>query len=188
VAEGEQSFSELMQTMRKTAAALREGDVPFMLGGGMAAAARGGPESDHDVDFLLTERDAERALDVLENAGFRPERPPENWLYKVWDDGVFVDLIFTTSAGPVTEEMFERSDELEVYAVRMNVLSLEDVLVTKLMALKEQEDLDYKGSLEIARSLRERIDWDAVRERTAESPYARAFLFLAEELGIVERP
>jgi predicted nucleotidyltransferase len=181
----EQSFSKLIDAMRQTAAALRDGDVPFMLGGGMAAAARGGPESDHDVDFLVRREDAERALDVLEQRGYRPERPPEDWLFKAWRDDVFVDLIFSTSAGPVTQEMFDRADELEVYAVRMPVLSLEDVMVTKLMALDEQEDLDLKPSLEIARSLRESIDWDAVRERTAESPYARAFFFLCADLGVV---
>ena len=40
--------------------------------------------------------------------------------------------------------------------------------------------------LEIARSLREQIDWDFVRERTDDSPFARAFFTLVEELGIVE--
>ena len=183
----EQPFSELIETMRKTAAALRDAQVPFLLGGGLASAARGGPESDHDVDFLMKAEDAERALDVLAKAGFRPERPPENWLFKVWDGEVFVDLIFDTSAGPITDELFERADEIEVYAVRMQVAALEDILVTKLLALDEQH-LDYKGSLEVARSLREKIDWSSVRKRTAESPYARTFFFLLEELGIIERP
>ena len=39
--------------------------------------------------------------------------------------------------------------------------------------------------LEIARALREQIDWDEVRERTASSPFAKAFFTLIEELGIV---
>jgi hypothetical protein len=39
----------------------------------------------------------------------------------------------------------------------------------------------------MARALREQVDWDAVRERTRESPYARAFFYLAEELEIIER-
>jgi hypothetical protein len=39
--------------------------------------------------------------------------------------------------------------------------------------------------LEIARALREQIDWPAVRERTCESPFARAFFTLVEALGIV---
>jgi hypothetical protein len=41
--------------------------------------------------------------------------------------------------------------------------------------------------LEIARALREQIDWDAVRKRTSHSPYARAFFYLAGELGIIGR-
>lgn len=180
----EQPFPSLVQTMRKTAAELREADIPFMLAGGLAAAARGGPTSDHDVDFLLTKEDAERALAVLEQAGFTPERPPEDWLYKIWDGEVFVDLIFNTSAGPVSDEMFERAEELEVHAVRMRVASLEDVMVTKLCALDEQS-LDYSGSLQIARSLREKIDWAQVRERTGGSPYARAFFTLLQELEII---
>jgi len=34
------------------------------------------------------------------------------------------------------------------------------------------------------RALREQIDWEDVRARTAKSPYARAFFCLVEELGI----
>ena len=65
------------------------------------------------------------------------------------------------------------------------VASLGDVLTTKLMALNEQ-DPDLSSVLELARSLREQIDWDFVRSRTAGSPFARAFFTLVEELGIVE--
>ena len=67
----------------------------------------------------------------------------------------------------------------------MLVASLEDVLTTKLLALNEQEP-DSAAVLELARSLREQIDWEFVRERTADSPFARAFFTLVEELGIVE--
>jgi len=184
-AEEEKSFPDLIRTMKKIAAVMRESEIPFLLGGGLAAWARGGPESSHDVDFLLAGDDADRALEVLEAAGFRPEHPPENWLYKVWDGGVFVDLIFDTSAGPVGDELFERSEELEVHAVRMRVASLDDVMVAKLCAIDEQ-DLDLASCLELARPLREQIDWEHVRERTSGSPYARTFFTLVEELGIVE--
>jgi Uncharacterised nucleotidyltransferase len=176
-------FEELVEVMKKSAGALREAEIPFALGGGIACWARGGPETDHDVDFLVRPDDADAALAALAAVGMRPERPPEGWLYKAWEDGCYVDLIFETMAGPVTDELFERSDELEVYAVRMQVASLDDVLVAKLLALSEQS-LDYRPVLEISRSLREQIDWDRVRLRTAESPYADAFFTLVERLGI----
>ena len=55
------------------AAALREADVPFLLGGGLAAWARGGPETVHDLDLMVRPEDGERGLKALEEAGFRPE-------------------------------------------------------------------------------------------------------------------
>jgi hypothetical protein len=39
--------------------------------------------------------------------------------------------------------------------------------------------------LELARSLREQIDWDEVRGRTAHSPFGKAFFTLIDELEIV---
>jgi len=67
----------------------------------------------------------------------------------------------------------------------MLVASLDDVVATKLLAITEQSP-DFSSMLELARSLREQIDWELVRERTADSPFARAFFTLIEELGIVE--
>jgi hypothetical protein len=81
--------------------------------------------------------------------------------------------------------MFDRAEELEVHAVRMMVASLDDVVTTKLMALSEQ-NLDYRSVLEIARTLREQIDWEWVRRQTVSSPFAKAFFTLVEELGIAD--
>ena len=177
-------FEDLIQSMKRAAGALSEAGIPFVLAGGIASAARGGPETDHDVDFLLEREHADQALAVLERAGFRPEKPPEGWLYKAWDGDLFIDLIFSTADGEVRDEYFARADELEVYAVRMLVLAPEDLMVTKLLSLDEMT-LDLRSSLQIARALREQIDWDDVRRRTEDSPYARAFFTLIEELGVV---
>jgi hypothetical protein len=67
----------------------------------------------------------------------------------------------------------------------MRVMRPDDVLVTKLMAMTEHA-LGYESCLEIARSLREQIDWDALRERTKHSAYARAFFTMAEGLGLMD--
>ncbi len=177
-------FPDLLDTLKRSAAALQDAEVPFALGGGLACWARGGPETEHDVDYVVRPEDAQRALDALQKAGFKTEKPPENWLYKAYNGDVLIDLIFDPQGGPVTKDVLERAEELEVQAVRMPVMTLEDVMVTKLLALREHE-VDYDSVLEVARSLREQIDWDDVRERTSESPYARAFFFLAQELEIL---
>jgi len=178
-------FPELLDAMKLAAAALRDAEVPYILGGGLAAWARGGPPTEHDVDFFVREEDAEHALEALEAAGMKPERPPEGWLLKAWAGATLIDLIFHPAGGPVDDGYFERAEELEVAAQMMPVASLADVLTTKLMALNEQQP-DLTSVLELARSLREQIDWAHVRKRTAESPFARAFFTLVEELGVVE--
>jgi hypothetical protein len=176
-------FEVILDTMKKAAGALRDAEVPFALGGGLAVWARGGAKTEHDVDFFVKPEDAERAQQALVAAGLEPETPPEGWLLKAWDGNVLVDLIYEPRGGPITDAWFERSDELDVYAVTMLVASLDDVLMTKLLALNEQ-NLDYSSVLEMARAVREQIDWDEVRRRTAESPFARAFFEIVDGLEI----
>jgi predicted nucleotidyltransferase len=181
----EPSFPELIEAMKAAAGILNDSEIEFVLGGGLSAWARGGPRCEHDVDFLIKREDAERALEVFDAAGWKTERPPEGWLYKTWhENGALVDLIFDPASGPITQEIINRAHEDEVMALRAKVATLEDVLVSKLLAIKEQE-LNFSSVLEWSRALREQIDWRAVRERTQESPFAKAFFVLIEELGIV---
>ena len=181
--ETQASFEDLLETLKRAAAILRDAEIPFVLGGGIAVWARGGPETEHDLDLFLKRDDAERALEALADGGFRTERPPEQWLYKAWEGDVLVDLIFEPSGVTIDNEFIERAPETEVYAVQMRVLRPEDVLVTKLLAMREHE-LDYDSVLEIARAVREQIDWDEVRKRTDGSPYAKAFFTLVDELEV----
>jgi predicted nucleotidyltransferase len=176
----------LLDAMRRAAAVLRDHEVDFALAGGFAVYARGGPESGHDVDFVLTRDDAERALPLLEDAGFRAERPPEGWLYKVYDeDGALLDLIFApNNREDAVPAILARADAMEINAITLKVMDVTDVLASKLLALKEHE-VDYDDALEIARACREQIDWPVLRELTRDSPYAAAFFTLVEELDLV---
>jgi hypothetical protein len=181
----ESDFGDLLVAMKDAAAALREAEVPFMLGGGIASWARGGPPTEHDVDFMVKPDDVERAAAVLEQVGFRIERPPEEWLLKAYDErGCMVDLIFRPVHMAVDDEMLGRGEEIEVQAVSMLVMSADDILVTKLLALSEHH-CDYESVLEVSRALREQVDWAAVRSRTGDSPFAKAFFVLVEELGVL---
>src|SRR6478672_4266093 len=174
----ESSFDELIEAMKAAAGILQQSEIPFVLGGGLSAWARGGPKSEHDVDFLVKPENADDALAAFEAAGWKTERPPEGWLFKVWhENGALVDLIFNPASGPITNEIIDRAPVSEVMALRINVSMLEDVMTAKLMAMTEQEP-DYSALLEWARALREQIDWDVVRSRTEASPFAKAFFTL----------
>jgi hypothetical protein len=179
----EHPFPSIEASLKKAVAALRDADIPFLLAGSLAVWARGGPETRHDLDFVVKEEDVERAVEVLEATGMKPEKPPEEWLWKAWDGEVLIDLIFRPRGLDVTDEVIARGELLHVLGITIPVMSIEDVLATKLLALHEHQ-LDYTGLLRIARAVREQIDWRYLRERTKGSPYAAAFFVLCEELGI----
>jgi nucleotidyltransferase DUF2204 len=181
------SFPELIETMKKAAAAFDAAGVPVLLGGGLAAWARGGPPTDHDVDFFVREEHAEAGLAALVDTGMQPDRPPEGWLLKAWDGDTLVDLIFRPSGGAVDDAMFARATDLEVMAHTLRVASIDDVLATKVLALNEQAP-DFRAVLEIARSLREQVDWDHLRSRVDDSPFGAAFITLVERLRIAPAP
>lgn len=177
----------LEETLRTAAAELRRAEVPFMLGGSMACWARGAPLSRHDIDLYLKPADAERGLEALMRAGMRAEHPPEQWLVKAWNGDMLVDLIFEPIEGEVTDERIEAAEWMTVLGVWMHVASIEEVLVSRLLALSEQH-LDLRGLVEIARALRERIDWEEVRARTDGSPFAAAYFLLLYGLGVIDGP
>jgi hypothetical protein len=174
---------ELIDSLKRAVAALDERGVPYLLGGGLGCWARGGPPSSNDIDLMVKREDAERAQEALAAAGMRPETPPEQWLLKAWDGEILVDLIFEPSGMRIDDEVLARGADLSVMAMQTRVMDLDDILITKLMALDEHS-ADYGDLILITRSLREQIDWARLREETAASPFAVAFFALADGLGI----
>ena len=185
--DDEERFGPILATLRKVVALLREAQIPFLVGGSLAAWARGGPEVTNDLDLMIRRQDAERALQLFVDTGMRPERPPEEWLLKAWDGDVLVDLIFRTVEGEVTDEQIARGEELTVTSVAMNVLRLEDMFALRLQTLNEHY-LDYAPLLKMARALREQVDWDGVRARVRHTPYGQAFFTMLEGLEVIDRP
>ncbi len=173
----------LTESLKKAAAALEAERIPHLLAGGLGCWARGGPPSSNDIDLVLKREDAERAQAALAEAGMRPEHPPEQWLLKAWDGDVLIDLIFEPAGMRVTDEVLERGERLNVAGMLVGVMALDDILATKLLALDEH-NADYARLLQIARALREQVDWVALRQRTSSSPFARAFFVLADGLEI----
>src|SRR3954468_2332230 len=183
------TFEDIESSLKKSAAALRDAELPFALAGSVACWARGAPQSRNDLDFLVRPQDAEAALEALVGAGMRPDRPPEGWLLKAWDEAedgseTLVDLIFGPRGIPDVDAVLDRAELLPVAALDLPVVHLDDVMVMKLHAFDEHA-CDYAGILAIARAVREQVDWEHVRTRTAESPFARAFFTMIEGLGIV---
>ena len=187
MSQGTAPAEDLLSVMMHVAAALRDAGIPYLLAGSFAAWARGGPIHETDLDFAVKPEDVERAISALEEAGLEQKPTPEEWLAKVCEGDVQVDLIFNPAGIDVDDEVLARGDDIEVNGMTFRVMALDDVMTTKLFAFKEHY-LDYEAVLETARTLREQIDWDELRRRCQDYAYAQPFFTLAEELGVVEKP
>lgn len=181
--EPDQRGVELIDTVKRVSAILQQAAVPFALAGGFAAYAHGGPAPAHDVDFLIRGDDVEPALAALAAAGLRTLRPPEDWLVKAFHHGYLVDLIHRPVQRPVTDDTLADSEVLCVGGCHVPVISPTALMEHALLRMHAHE-CDFAPALQLARLVRERVDWARLAKETAGSPYAAAFLVLADELGI----
>lgn len=177
--------TELLRSLAKVANTLIAAEVPFALTGGCAVYARGGPPTTHDVDVLVREDDVPRAVSALVAYGMRAADTPLTWLAKVYDGDRLIDLLHHPNQQPVTDEVLKRAQWMRVGPADMPVATATDLLVDKLLVFGPHR-CDFTDVLPIARALREQVDWQEVRERTADSPYAEAFLLLLKRLDIEE--
>jgi hypothetical protein len=178
------TFQEQREVLKSVATSLKRESIPFALAGGYAVWARGGPESDHDVDFVVRPDDADLVRKVLLRDGHEPVESNEDWLDKVGLNGIVVDVIHRLPIGEVDDETFARCDLLSVDSVRMLVMRPTELLLSRLLALGENS-CDFAPLVGWSRSLREQVDWVTVRRETAHSPFARVFLSLLADLGVV---
>ncbi|WP_101526266.1 nucleotidyltransferase family protein [Nocardioides houyundeii] len=174
----------LREALKRVAVALKEIGLPFALAGGYASWARGGPEPEHDVDFVVAEEDAPQVASLLAERGFQVVQPPEDWLFKVFTDDVMVDVIHRDATIPAERAMLADADHIEVISVVMPVLPATRLMVQKLHAMDERY-CDFGRLMPVARALREQVDWDVVRAETDDNAFAVAFLFLLERLSII---
>jgi Uncharacterised nucleotidyltransferase len=177
----------ILDTLVKVTAALKGAGVPFALTGGSAVYALGGVPSEHDVDVVVRERDVDRAVLTLVEAGMREMDTPLDWLRKVRDDGRIVDLIFRSINRPIDDDRLARADDVKVGPIVVPVLPATTVMIDKLLVFGEHF-CDYTWALPAARALREQVDWDQVRAEVSHSPFAEAFLLLADRLGLSSPP
>jgi hypothetical protein len=177
---------DLRDALKRAASALRAQGPDFALAGSYALWVFGGPEPVHDVDFVVAEPDTEKAAATLEEAGFRIERTPEDWLFKACVEQDFViDVLHRLNGVPVDKEHILSAEEYDVLAVRMRVLPPTEVLREKLNSLNEHH-CDFATLLPAVRAVREQLDWERLRTETADNPFAAAFLLLADRLELTD--
>ncbi|WP_374112401.1 hypothetical protein [Streptomyces sp. CC210A] len=176
----------ILEATKQVAGLLKSGGHRFALAGSVAAYAHGVPASlQHDTDFAVLREDEEAVTRELEQGGIKVRRAPEDWLIKATCGGEEIDLIFELARHPVTEDLLDRALVIPVDSVHMPVLAPTDLMGSQLAAFSEHH-CDFGAVLPIARALREKIDWEALRRDNEGAPMPEAFLFLLERLHVIE--
>ena len=85
---------------RRTLHVLSDGHVPFLVGGSHAYLQYTGiVRNTKDFDLFIRRNDLDRALDALQDAGYRTEIMFPHWLAKAHFGEDFVDLIYRSGNG-----------------------------------------------------------------------------------------
>ncbi len=145
---------------------LEEAEVPVILAGAFASHAYSGIwRNTKDLDVFLMPRDVRTALAALSEAGFETELRDPWWLAKAWREEWLVDLIFGMGNREiqVDEGWIERALPVEIAGVPTRVISLEDLIVSKVFIAK-RDRFDGADVAHLIRCAGGRIDWDRVLE------------------------
>lgn len=142
---------------------LLQADLPFLISGGFALERVTGVSRDiKDLDIFVLERDIERCLQVLGNAGYETELTFSHWLAKVYDTSTrhYVDLIFSSGNGlcKVDPSWFERAVAGKVFDLPVLLCAPEEMLWQKSFIM-ERERYDGADVAHIIRAHGEALDW-----------------------------
>ena len=160
----------LLATMKRAGAVLRENDVDHILGGGLAIWARG-VLTDHDVDFLLREEDADRALEVLTDAGFR--RAPARALVVQGVGGRASWISSSTRRVARSATSTSRVPPRWRSARTATPRRVDRRRARREAARDQRAGARLPRGARDLRAVREQVNWKSVARRTKSSPFAR---------------
>ncbi|MFF9604006.1 hypothetical protein ACF1GY_17255 [Streptomyces sp. NPDC014684] len=175
----------ILEAAKRIGALLKRKGHPFALAGSVAVYAHGGSRDlQHDADFAVLPEDSDAVAATLHEAGLPVRTPPEDWLLKTTCHGQDIDIIYQLAHQPVTKDMLARATCLPVDSVLMPVLSPTDLIRSLISAFSEHY-CDFGAVLPVARAVREKVDWDEVRDSCGDQAMPAAFLFLLERLNVI---
>jgi predicted nucleotidyltransferase len=168
---------DVTRILAEAVRALDDKGVPYVVMGGLVAAAFARPRTTDDIDLFVKPEHAGEALEVLSAAGFEVEEHDPMWLYKAWKDGVLVDVIFRSSGEVyLDDEMLSRAVTRECRGVDLKMVAPEDLLVIKAVATAEHGSHHWYDALGII--ARNTIDWDYLVERARQAGPRRVLSLL----------
>ncbi|MHB0868247.1 MAG: nucleotidyl transferase AbiEii/AbiGii toxin family protein [Chloroflexota bacterium] len=179
-----------VKVLRQTVDALKAAHVPFLVAGGMAAKAYGKRRTTHDIDIFVKPSDAQRAMEVLERAGFDTEVTFPDWLYKAFKYHVMVDIIFKSVGNIIVDdETLGRARHMEYRGRVLPVAPPEVLMLMKVFALRDTHAANthwrhWRDAVSVLRNVP--LDWEFLYQKALEigPRTVLGFLLLAEVEGV----
>jgi hypothetical protein len=167
--EGDVLDSKTRAFYRHILSELRRHDIPCAVGGAYALRHHTGiVRQTKDLDLFLRRQDLERAMHLLQTAGYRTEVTHTHWLGKVYagDDDDFVDIIFSSGNGVavVDDALFEHAEEGVLLGVPILWCPVEEMIWSKAYVM-ERERYDGADVAHLIHVCGKRLDWTRLLER-----------------------
>jgi hypothetical protein len=140
---------------------------PFLVGGAYAFNCYSGITRDtKDLDIFIRREDYGRVSEALLEAGYKTELTYPHWLGKVFFQGQFVDLIFSSGNGiaEVDQAWFDHAAEAEVLGIPTKICPVEEMIWSKAFIM-EKERFDGADIVHLVRSRGSRLDWSRLLRR-----------------------
>ena len=155
---------------RSVLVALRDAEIPFLIGGGYAFIRYTGIERPmKDFDIFIHERDWPATAAALERSGIGSELVFPHWLGKAQSGDDFVDIIYGSGNGvaPVDDQWFRHATEDEVLGMPVRLVPREELLWTKAFVM-ERERFDGADVAHLIRVCSADLDWGRLLGRFRE--------------------
>jgi predicted nucleotidyltransferase len=184
--EDRPDVDRLLRVLDDAVAAFRAADVTFLLMGGLATSVLGRGRRVTDVDLFVRDRDVDRALAALRDAGFETLVVSPNWLAKGFKDDVLVDVISrSTHDITLTDEILDRAVDVDVHGRRLPCVPPEDLIVMKAIATDEDTSRYWHDALSLLG--RAGLDWDYLVRRAKQHGAKRvlSLVFFAQSMDLL---
>ena len=179
--------------LKRIAAGLANAGLPYMVFGGQAVLLYGEPRLTRDIDVSLGVDPSElaRVIGVIQSLGLRvlTEKPEEfvreTLVLPAIDPATGIRIDFVFSLSQFERAAIERSRSIEVDDVTVQFVSLEDLIVMKLLAGRPRDLEDVAAVLRKNRGFDRSHIEERLREfdRELESQLEGQFLRIMAELS-----
>jgi Nucleotidyl transferase of unknown function (DUF2204) len=152
-------------------AALQDAGLEPMVGGAYALRTHTGIWRDtKDLDLFLRKDRIDRALTVLEGAGYRTEYTDRLWIAKAFRGPYFIDLIFSSGNGiAIVDEHWRSRAATQLVLDRPSLIVPAEEMIWSKSFIQERERFDGADIHHLLRCKGTEIDWKHLLSRFGEA-------------------